>query len=355
LKEAASTVLDSFTYGDTGYNVSWYRNPDGGPWAASPTASPTKGQFNAPYIPPTYPGVSSILRADPNPTNADNVNFTITFSKAVTGVNTSAPFDDFAMLTSGLQSASITGVSGSGAIYTVPVNTGPGSGTIQLVVVDNDSIRDANNLPLGGDGWGNGNYTSGEIYTIGEYTFFDVPDTYWAWSFIERLYNAGITGGCSMNPLNYCPEAVVTRAQMAVFLLRGIHTAAYAPPPIGAGSGFGDVPVDYWSGAWIKQLAAEGITAGCGNGNYCPEHPVTRAQMAVFLLRSKYGIGYAPPDVGAGTGFDDVPTDYWSATWIRQLVMEGITSGCGGGNYCPEQPVTRAQMAVFLVRTFNLP
>jgi hypothetical protein len=77
--------------------------------------------------------------------------------------------------------------------------------------------------------------------------------------------------------------------------------------------------------------------------------------MAVFLLRSKYGTGYAPPPVGAGTGFSDVPPDYWAAAWIKQLVTEGITSGCGSGNYCPENPVTRAQMAVFLVRTFSLP
>jgi hypothetical protein len=77
--------------------------------------------------------------------------------------------------------------------------------------------------------------------------------------------------------------------------------------------------------------------------------------MAVFLLRSKYGASYTPPDVGAGTGFGDVPPSYWAAAFVKQLVAEGITVGCGGGNYCPEQPVTRAQMAVFLVRTFSLP
>jgi hypothetical protein len=77
--------------------------------------------------------------------------------------------------------------------------------------------------------------------------------------------------------------------------------------------------------------------------------------MAVFLLRSKHGASYTPPAVGSGTGFGDVPPDYWAAAWIKQLVTEGITSGCGGGNYCPEAPVTRAQMAVFLVRTFGLP
>jgi hypothetical protein len=77
--------------------------------------------------------------------------------------------------------------------------------------------------------------------------------------------------------------------------------------------------------------------------------------MAVFLLRSKYGESYTPPPVGAGTGFGDAPADYWAAAWIKQLVAEGITAGCGNGNYCPEDPVTRAQMAVFLVRTFGLP
>jgi hypothetical protein len=50
-----------------------------------------------------------------------------------------------------------------------------------------------------------------------------------------------------------------------------------------------------------------------------------------------------------------VPTSYWAAPWIEQLYTEGITGGCGGGNYCPDQPVTRAQMAIFLVRTFGLP
>jgi hypothetical protein len=51
----------------------------------------------------------------------------------------------------------------------------------------------------------------------------------------------------------------------------------------------------------------------------------------------------------------DVPESYWAASWIEQLANEGITGGCGNGNYCPDTSVTRAQMAVFLVRTFNLP
>jgi hypothetical protein len=77
--------------------------------------------------------------------------------------------------------------------------------------------------------------------------------------------------------------------------------------------------------------------------------------MAIFLLRAKYGSTYMPPPAGATTGFADVPPSHWAAAWIKQLAAEGITGGCGNGNYCPSSPVTRDQIAVFLVRTFNLP
>lgn len=194
-----------------------------------------------------------------------------------------------------------------------------------------------------------------KVYAAPTATFADVPVNYWAWQFVEGIYMAGVTGGCGTNPLVYCPTNPVTRAQMAVFLLKSLHGGSYAPPPIGAGTGFNDVPSDYWAAGWIKQLAAEGITSGCGNGNYCPDATVTRDQMAVFLLKSKYGNTYVPPTVGAGTGFTDVPADHWAAAWIKQLAAEAITGGCGSGLYCPGNQVTRDQMAVFLQKTFSLP
>lgn len=186
-------------------------------------------------------------------------------------------------------------------------------------------------------------------------TFADVPMTGFAWYQIETIYAAGITSGCTASPLNYCPESSVTRAQMAVFLLKSIHTSSYVPPTVGASTGFNDVPVDYWAAAWIKQLAVEGITSGCSSGNYCPESEVTRAQMAIFLLKAKHGSSYTPPPVGVSTGFSDVAVGDFAAAWIKQLAAEAITSGCGSGNYCPNAPVKRSEMAIFLVRTFNLP
>ena len=295
------------------------------------------------------PIVTSSTRVNPSPTNLASVGFTVTFSKPVTGVDMLGPtFDDFSLTNSGITGASVTSVSGSGSTYTITVNTGSGNGTLRLDVSMGGHIVDAALNPLAAD------FTTGEIYSvIKSATFTDVPLTFWASTFIERLYNAGITGGCSLSPLMYCPETNVNRAQMAVFLLRGEHGSTYVPPAVGSGTGFTDVPDDYWAAAWIKQLAAEGITSGCGPNLYCPETSVTRDQMAVFLLRAEHGASYTPPPA---TGvFTDVPTTHWAAPWIEQLSAEGITGGCGVDTYCPSTPVTRAQMAVFLVRAFNLP
>lgn len=115
--------------------------------------------------------------------------------------------------------------------------------------------------------------------------FQDVPTNYWNASVIEQLSADGVTGGCYVNPLRFCPEDRVTRAQMAVFLLRAEHGGSYTPPAVGSTTGFSDVPVDYWAAAWIKQLYAEGITGGCIANplSYCPDSWTSRDQMAVFL------------------------------------------------------------------------
>ena len=122
-------------------------------------------------FPYDYPFVSSIVRSDPDPTNANSVDFTVTFSKSVTGVNAT----DFALTTTGnVSGASITSVTGSGTTYIIAANTGSGTGTIRLDVIDNDSIRDESSQHLGGLGTGNGNFTSGERYTITEPPNVDV-------------------------------------------------------------------------------------------------------------------------------------------------------------------------------------
>jgi N-acetylneuraminic acid mutarotase len=200
---------------------------------------------------------------------------------------------------------------------------------------------------------GSGMISGADITTIGVSCvdlFADVDVAHWAYDWIQALGAAGITQGCGGG--NYCPADNVSRAEMAVFLERGMNGEAYTPPAA-SGHVFTDVPLGYWAADWIEQLAADGITSGCGGGNYCPDSEVTRAEMAVFLLRSEHGSSYTPPPA-TGNDFDDVPVVYWASGWIEQLAEEGITQGCGGNNYCPDTQVTRAEMAVFLVRVFNL-
>ncbi len=181
-------------------------------------------------------------------------------------------------------------------------------------------------------------------------TFSDVPANHFAFAHIEILAANDITAGCGGG--NYCPDAPVTRAQMAVFLERSMRGGDYAPPRA-AGNVFTDVSANDYAADFIEQLYADGITGGCGNDNYCPGSVVTRAQMAVFLERAKRGRNYTPPQA-SGTLFGDVGAGDFAASFIEQLARDQITSGCGGGNYCPRDAVSRAQMAVFLVRTFDL-
>jgi hypothetical protein len=182
--------------------------------------------------------------------------------------------------------------------------------------------------------------------------FLDVQQADPFHSQVEKIFRLGITAGCGGGL--FCRDAPVSRAQMAVFLLTGIYGIGYTPPPCaGVFLDVACLPTPAFAAGWIEQLAAEGITAGCGGGNFCPDAAVTREHMAVFLLVAKHGGGYAPP---ACSGiFADVVCPGPFADWIEQLAAEGITAGCGGGNFCAGGPVTRGQMAVFLTQAFQLP
>lgn len=117
--------------------------------------------------PPSPPSVVSVMRAGSSPSSAASVIFSVTFSENVSGVDTA----DFAVNAVGVSNAAVTGLSGSGSLYTVTVNTGNGNGTIRLDVVDNNSIVDAASSPLGGAAVGDGSFTSGEVYNIEKTTF----------------------------------------------------------------------------------------------------------------------------------------------------------------------------------------
>ena len=190
--------------------------------------------------------------------------------------------------------------------------------------------------------------TSGTLKKAWIVDFLDVPPIQQFYSFVTTLVSNAITVGVG-NGL-YGVDDPTKRQQMAVFLLKGRHGLCYVPPTC---TGiFPDVPCPSTFADWIEALFNEGITGGCGSGNYCPQDPVRRDQMAVFLLKAEHGPNYAPP---ACTGvYPDVQCPSLFADWIEQLAAEGITGGCGNGNYCPLNPNTRGQMAVFITKTFHL-
>ena len=115
-------------------------------------------------------------------------------------------------------------------------------------------------------------------------------------------------------------------------------------------AGFGDTTGHRFAAA-VRWLAAQGITAGCAPGSFCPDTPVTRAQMASFLARA---LELDPAQQPAG--FTDVDPQSAHATNIDALHASGITAGCTQQplQYCPDSPVTRAQMASFLARALEL-
>jgi uncharacterized protein (DUF1800 family) len=119
---------------------------------------------------------------------------------------------------------------------------------------------------------------------------------------------------------------------------------------------FTDVPDASPFAPFVEKMVRLGITVGVGGGNYGVNGNVTRDQMAVFLMKAKYGPSYAPPPA-TGTIFADVPAGYWAAAWIEQMYLQGITGGCATGplRFCPTSPVTREQMAVFLLRAEHGP
>ena len=165
---------------------------------------------------------------------------------------------------------------------------------------------------------------------------------------IEAVAAQGITLGCNP-PANdrFCPEDPVTRGQMAAFLAR-------ARPMATAGAdSFIDDDGHLFEDA-IDRVASAGITLGCDppvNDRFCPDDRVTRGQMAAFMSRAQ-GLSATNRDY-----FDDDEGSVFESA-INRLRNAGITQGCnppGNDRFCPDRNITRGEMAAFLVRAFDLP
>lgn len=178
-------------------------------------------------------------------------------------------------------------------------------------------------------------------------TFADIAASPFAADIIW-LAQTGITKGCKPPPgALFCPLGLVTRGEMAAFLVRAAGLTA------GAGA---DLFVDDDGSIFeadIDKLATAGVTLGCSpppNALYCPNGLVTRAEMAAFLSR----ILALRDGAGANLFVDDDGSTFEED--IDKLATAGITQGCQPpprALFCPNGHVTREQMAAFLHRAYG--
>lgn len=172
---------------------------------------------------------------------------------------------------------------------------------------------------------------------------------------INALSQHGITNGCGSN--DFCPNENVTRDQMAIFIVRAIYgndNFTYTTTPY-----FTDVTSATFGFKWIQKLKDLGITGGCTATTYCPGEVVTRDQMAIFIIRARLGLtlaGPSPTFTYPATPYftDATSTNEFAFPWIQRMKLDSITSGCTATTYCSSSPVTRGEMAIFIMRgVFN--
>ncbi|MBL0345559.1 SBBP repeat-containing protein [Candidatus Villigracilis affinis] len=196
-------------------------------------------------------------------------------------------------------------------------------------------------------------------------TFLDVSLDHPLHDYIEALYDAGYTAGCSTDPLMYCPDTILDRAQSAVFMLRGQMGSGYTPPAAPWNT-FGDDWTGFeWAEPWAEGMYQEGLTQGCQSSPlmFCPSNQLPRVEASVFGLRMKYGVNYTPP-AASGTMFADFPPEdpsYWAIDWAEQAYKDGLLPACGTDSatgkpmFCPSQLVDRGWGAYLIVKAKNLP
>jgi len=184
--------------------------------------------------------------------------------------------------------------------------------------------------------------------------FPDVAMGFWAYDDIGAVAAQQIVQGYDDGL--YHPDWSVTRDQMAVYIARALAGGEANVPSGPATASFPDVPTSHWAYKYIEYCKDQGIVQGYADG-YRPAEEVTRDQMAVYVARAMVTpsgavalVDYTPPSTPS---FGDVPTSHWAYKYIEYCKDQGIVQGYADG-YRPEEVVTRDQMAVYVVRAFEL-
>lgn len=171
---------------------------------------------------------------------------------------------------------------------------------------------------------------------------------------IEALAESGVELACNTEQHRFCPSDPVTRADMAAFLSRALNAFPGANTNrILEGDTFSDVADDAWYGSYVNQLVGLGITRGYSDGTYRPNKLVTRSQMATFFVRAFDRIEAVTSPTSS---FTDITSGGVHSAAIEGMLETGITAGCNTQplRYCPQDPITRAQMASFIARALGL-
>lgn len=192
-------------------------------------------------------------------------------------------------------------------------------------------------------------------------SFADVPPSDPYFGDIEILFVNGMTAGCSINPLKFCPDQNMDRAQSAVFMMRGSYGASYSPQT--------NFPYLFdndnwikgtWARSWAEDMLNKGLTAGCklSPPMFCPWDQLPREQVIIFGLRLKYGYGYLPPAATGKVFADMTDPNYYATAWAEQGYKDGLLPKCGMSGetplFCPKNTVTRGLAAYMIVRAKNL-
>jgi hypothetical protein len=193
-------------------------------------------------------------------------------------------------------------------------------------------------------------------------TFADVAPVNQYWRDIEILYANGLTAGCSVTPLNFCPATILDRAQSAVFNLRGNYGTGYVPPAAPWNLFADDWSAGAWAEKWAEGMYNAGLTAGCVASplQYCPWDQTPRVQAAVFGVRLMHGNSYVPPAATGNVFFDMTDTAFYGTKWAEQAYADGLLPNCGtdigSGKplFCPNDLVSRGLGAYMIVRAKSL-
>jgi len=182
--------------------------------------------------------------------------------------------------------------------------------------------------------------------------FPDTPTDFWAFEQILECVDAEVVQGYPEGI--YGPTITVNRAQMATYIARALAGGDADVPAGPSTASFTDVGTDHWAFKYIEYAVSENVVTGYPEGDYKPDLELDRGQMAVFVARAVAGDDSCVPDGPVTPTFPDVPDDYWSYKHIEYCVDQSIVSGYLEGDYRPENPVTRDQMAVYVSRALPL-